>query len=108
MERNAYLTRLRLAAPLLGGKDYASGGELQAALVAWRGMELFPVAYQLAYEPDGETVRHTAVLQEPRRKTIYYARLSEVAEPEPLEPSEPYVPSAPAWEPSREDRINRR
>lgn len=96
MKRDAYITRLRLAAPLLGGKGYASGGELQAALVAWRGMELFPVAYQLAYESDGATVRHTAVLQEPRRKTIYYARLSEVAEPAP---PEPYAPSPPAWEP---------
>lgn len=95
MERNEYLTRLRLAAPLRD-RPYASGAELQAALVAWRNMTLFPVAYQLAYEPDGETVRHTAVLQEPRRKTIYYARLLEVAEPEP---SEPHVPSAPAWEP---------
>lgn len=96
MERNDYLTRLRLAAPLLGGKGYASGAELQAALVAWRGMALYPVAYQLAYEPDGATVRHMAVLQEPRRKTIYYARLSEVAEPAP---PEPYAPSPPAWEP---------
>lgn len=95
MKRDAYITRLRLAAPLLG-KNHASGGELQAALMAWRGMELFPVAYQLAYKPDGATVLHTAVLQEPRRKTIYYARLSEVAEPAP---PEPYAPSAPAWAP---------
>lgn len=95
MKRDEYLTRLRLAAPLLGGKGYASGAELQAALVAWRGMELFPVAYQLAYEPDGATV-HTAVLKDARRGTVYYARLSEVAEPAP---PEPYAPSAPAWEP---------
>lgn len=95
MKRDDYLTRLRLAAPLRD-RPYASGAELQAALVAWRNMTLFPAAYQLAYEPDGATVLHTAVLQEPRRKTIYYARLSEVAEPEP---PEPYAPSAPAWEP---------
>lgn len=96
MKRDAYITRLRLAAPLLGGKGYASGAELQAALVAWRGMTLCPVAYQLAYEPDGVTVRHTAVLKELRRKTVYYTRLSEVAEPEP---PEPYAPTPPAWEP---------
>lgn len=98
MERKAYIERLRLAAPL-EARDYASGDELQAALVAWRGMTLYPVAYQLAYEPDGATVRHTAVLQElGSRKAVYYARLSEVAEPEPPEPPEPYAPApAPAW-----------
>lgn len=97
MERKAYIERLRLAAPL-EARNYAGGDELQAALVAWRGMTLYPVAYQLAYEPDGVTARHTAVLKELRRKTVYYARLSEVAEPEPPEPPEPYAPApAPAW-----------
>lgn len=95
MERKAYIERLRLAAPLQA-RNYAGGDELQAALVAWRGMTLWPVAYQLAYERDGVTVRHTAILKELRRKTVYYARLSEVAEPEP---PEPYAPSPPAWEP---------
>ena len=95
MECKAYIERLRLAAQVRE-RPYASGAELQGATVQWRGMALFPVAYQLAYERDGATVRHTAVLQEPRRKTVYYARLSEVAEPEP---PEPHVPSAPAWEP---------
>lgn len=83
MERKEYLERCRRAA-MLRNRDYFSGAEIMSSSVQWSGRPYTPVAYQLAYEPDGVTVRHTAVLEGivRGRRQVYYVRLSEVEAPE--------------------------
>lgn len=55
-------------------QNYARG---LSAVVKYQGISYYPIAYQLAYKPDG-TIRHTAVLQDVKSRTIVHCRLSEV------------------------------
>lgn len=48
------------------------------AVVKYRDISYYPLAYQLAYNPDG-TIRHTAVLQDLKSSTLVYCRLSEIS-----------------------------
>lgn len=83
MERKEYLERMKRAA-VLTARNYASDEEeFSAVTVRFRGMTLFPVSYQLSYESDGETVRHTAVMRGMDLRNVYYARLAEVEAPTP-------------------------
>lgn len=83
MERKEYLERCRRAA-MLRSRDYYSGTEIMSSSVQWNGRPYMPVAYQLAYEPDGVTVCHIAVLEGIVRgqRQVYYVWLSEVEAPE--------------------------
>ena len=83
MERKEYLERCRRAA-MLRSRDYYSGTEIMSSSVQWDGRSYTPVAYQLAYESDGVTIRHTAVLEGMARgrRQVYYVRLSDVTAPE--------------------------
>ena len=45
--------------------------------VEYGGIDYYPIAYQLAYNADG-TVRHTAVLQDVKSKSLVYRRLKAV------------------------------
>ena len=45
--------------------------------VEYDGIEYYPIAYQLAYCADG-TIRHTAVLQDIKSKSLVYCRLQDV------------------------------
>ncbi len=82
MDRKEYLERMRRAAVIMR-RPYAGAEELNGATVYFRGMTLYPVAYQLSYEADGETVRHTAVMQSRDQNHLYYGRLSGVEAPPP-------------------------
>lgn len=88
MECKEYLARMRRAA-VLTARNASDEEEFSAATVRFRGMTLFPVSYQLSYESDGETVRHTAVMRGIDLRNVYYARLAEVEAPPPLDPDAP-------------------
>ena len=45
--------------------------------VEYDSIAYYPIAYQLAYNADG-TVRHTAVLQDIKSKSLVYCRLQDV------------------------------
>ena len=45
--------------------------------VEYDSIAYYPIAYQLAYNADG-TVRHTAVLQDVKSKSLVYCRLQDV------------------------------
>lgn len=70
-------------------RPYAGAEELDGATVRFRGMTLYPVAYQLSYEADGETVIHTALLRDMSQRHLYYARLADVEEAPPPDPDAP-------------------
>ena len=65
MERNDFFTACQAHAI----------GKMTA--VEYDSIAYYPIAYQLAYNADG-TVRHTAVLQDVKSKSLVYCRLQDV------------------------------